>query len=118
MRRLPHVVTGALEGQLLERLLRDIVLSLSGVKDDTIHQLEATWITPIDLKVPLSGNFPRLTSPDLVELGRAVDLANPTIPVHFGATAWNWVGDNTCRITDVAGLVAGTLYQLTFRVTG
>lgn len=113
--QLPH----GLEDPRLVRLLTDMLKNLTNVLDSNLYTFdEVTWQVPFDFYVPTAGNVPRTTSPGVVELKRAIAVGDPTTPVHFGATAWNWRGGGQVRVTDVDGLVAGTKYQLTFQVVG
>jgi hypothetical protein len=96
---------------VVKELLRVLT---ANVLDYSVVEVETVWSTPFSLALPTrAGNI----SPKIVRAARAVDVANPTTPVYFGATAWSWTGAGV-SISDVEGLVAGTTYKLTFEVIG
>lgn len=117
MRFTPKLQTGAIDVKLV-KVFTDILKTLASVLDCNTYPTTLVWNPPFDLAVPTAGNMPRTTSPDIVRVARAVDPANPTAPVHFGATSWTWLGNGSVRITDVDGLVSGVKYNLVFEVVG
>jgi len=117
MKIIPRFSGGFLDPNL-NSLVRDILLCFSSIPDTDYFTFEVVWVVPFLMSVPTTGNKPRAVSPRLVSCGRAVDVANPTTPVDFGACHWNWVGNNNVSVENVIGLVAGTKYQLTFKVEG
>ena len=100
--------------------VRDLLKALGFVPDTSIYIIESTaWAPPIKMQVPLyKGAQPRAVSPDIVRCARATTLNDKKTPVHFGATIWEWFGNNQISITDVDGLVAGDTYRLVFEVIG
>lgn len=117
MRFVPRFTSTFLDSRL-NSLFRDILLCFQGIPDTNTYKFEVVWVVPFTMSVPTQNNTPRTSSPDVVECKRAIDVANPTTPVLFGACHWNWIGDNSVRIENVDGLIAGTRYQLTFQVSG
>ena len=117
MRFVPTLPVG-LGDQKLTKLFTEILRCLANVLESNTYTVEVAWSVPFILQAPMSGQVRRADSPSIVRLGRAVDVASPATPVHFGATTWEWRGDGSVKITDVDGLVAGTKYRLTFEVVG
>lgn len=100
----------------LDQFVRDLLKSLTGVLDLNVYVLPGqTWKPGMLLSVPINGVIKRSVSPRVVKLVRAVADSGVS-PVHFGATSWTWQGDNQVKIDDIAGLVSGAKYDLTFEV--
>lgn len=114
MRGLPTVPYNTAADGLIA-VVRELLKVLSAnVLDYSVVEVETVWSAPFSLALPTrAGN----ASPKIVRAARAVDVANPTTPVYFGATSWNWTGAGV-SISDVEGLVTGTTYKLTFEVVG
>lgn len=117
MRFVPKLQTGIVDLKLV-KIFTDILKNLASVLDYNTYPTTIVWNPPFDLAVPTAGNMPRTTSPDIVRVARAVDPSNPTVPVHFGATSWTWLGNGSVRVTDVDGLATGVKYNLVFEAVG
>lgn len=115
MRFTPRITTGIKDPQV--RQLFEFVLKLLGaVVQYDLYRLRAVWHVPFVLNVPTFGNNIRNVGPDVVRLGRAVAVGDEITPVYTGSVLWTWQGDNQVLIQDVAGLVDGVTYDLTFEV--
>lgn len=117
MRIVPRLPVGFTDLKLI-RLFNEIIRALSNVLDLTTYSVTRVWSVPFDFQVPVAGNVARNTPPDIVRVGRAFPTDDPQTVVHFGATAWQWLGANQVRITDVDGLVEGVKYTLVLEVVG
>lgn len=117
MRYVPRLPVGFTDLKLI-RVLNEIIRALTNVLDLSTYTITTVWNVPFDLTVPVAGNLPRNTSPDIVRVARAFPTDDTETVVHFGATSWKWLGANQVRITDVDGLVAGVKYTLVFEVVG
>lgn len=117
MRQVPRLPVGFTDLKLI-RILNEIIRALTNVLDLNTYNVTRVWQVPFNLQVPVAGNVARNTPPDVVRVSRAYPTDDPETVVHFGSTAWKWLGANQVQITDVDGLVQGTKYTLVFEVVG
>lgn len=117
MRVLPRY-TGFFSDVKQNAFAQDIVRAFTSLLDHSTYTVDVVWSPPVPMSVPLFGGVPRAVSPDIVRVARATLSADTTTPVHFGATAWSWLGNNSINLTDVDGLVVGTKYRLVLEVIG
>jgi hypothetical protein len=117
MRYVPRLPVGFTDLKLI-RLFNELIRALSNVLDCNTYKITRVWSVPFSLSVPVAGDMPRNTPPDIVRVARAFPTDDPLTVVHFGATAWTWQGANQVQITDVDGLVEGVKYTLVFEVVG
>lgn len=118
MRIVPILPVGIKDEKLI-KFLTDVVKSLRGVTDTACYTLTTAWQVPFTLAIPTLWPLPRQVSPQIVRLGRAVLLNEPSTPVYWGAsTTWAWRGGNSVEIFDQEGLVQGVQYTLTYEVVG
>ncbi len=104
--------------QKLVKLFTDLVKSLTNVLESSTYVVEVLWKEPIILAVPTAGRIPRAMSPDICRVARAQKIGDLNTPVNFGATTWEWLGENQIKIIHVDGLAVGTKYRLVFETVG
>jgi hypothetical protein len=115
MRFTPHITSGIKDSQV--RQLFEFVFKLfAGLLDYNLYTVTAVWKVPFVLDVPVASGAPRVVSPAVVRVGRAIAVGDEQTPVHTGSVLWTWKGNGQVNIADVAGLVENVKYTLTFEV--
>lgn len=115
MRFTPQL-TNNLKDAAARQLFEFIFKLLGNVIQYDIYKSRVVYHVPFKLAVPTTGNNPRIKTPDIVRLGRALAVGDEVTPVYTGSVLWRWLGGSQVSIDDVEGLVDGVTYDLTFEV--
>lgn len=120
MKGAPQPPTGlGREHQALLKFLTDVSKCLNTLPDVNLYSVKVVWKAPFELVCPLPSGNTRIGQPTGITLARATLVTDPTTVISWGAgTTWTWLGDDTARILDQAGLVEGVRYNLVFQVVG
>lgn len=108
-------LTNGIQDPLVKQLFEFVLGLLRSVLQYDLYKCTVTWHTPFFLDVPVRGK-PRTTPPDVVRVGTARAVGTEQTPVHTGSVLWLWSSGGRVNILDVAGLVDGVKYELTFEV--
>jgi hypothetical protein len=117
MRFTPAITTNVQDGAV-RQLLEYVFRLLKVVPEYNIYKSTQVWHVPFNLQVNTNANTTRIVSPDVVRVGRALLTGDLQTPVYTGSVLWLWRGNGQVQILDVAGLVDGVSYDLTFEVVG